>query len=459
MVAPTAEQLAILTEDRPGFLLVRGAAGSGKTTTALLRLRQLCTSRLARRARLGHTAPVRVLVLTYNRTLSGYIKKLAEESVPSDKGLELEVSTFAKWAVGLLGYPNVLDERLMRDVLRPYVAKLSQDNDFLIDEVDYLLGRFAPGDLSSYVTARRDGRGTSPRMETPMRLRLLNEVVLPYQQYKQVQQVLDWNDVAHQAGLVESAAWDVVIVDEAQDFSANQARAVVRHLAPDFNATFVIDATQRIYARYFSWREAGVHEYRHRKLENNYRNTRQIAAFAQPLVVGLPLDDDGSLPDFSSCSKDGELPMVLRGRYSQQIQYVIEYLKNQVDLSKESVAFLQPRGGGFFNELRAQLDVNELKYCELTRKSSWPTGDAAIALCTLYSAKGLEFDHVIVPGLSQLVTPHGAEEGDSQLDALRRLVAMGIGRARRTVHVGFKESEASTLIGMLDPATYRMVDL
>ena len=39
-VKPTPEQLTVITDPRPGAVVVRGAAGSGKTTTALLRLRQ-----------------------------------------------------------------------------------------------------------------------------------------------------------------------------------------------------------------------------------------------------------------------------------------------------------------------------------------------------------------------------------------------------------------------------------
>ena len=46
--AYTSEQLMILTDDGAGFRLIRGAAGSRKTTAALMRIRQLCSARLAR---------------------------------------------------------------------------------------------------------------------------------------------------------------------------------------------------------------------------------------------------------------------------------------------------------------------------------------------------------------------------------------------------------------------------
>jgi len=61
--------------------------------------------------------------------------------------------------------------------------------------------------------------------------------------------------------------------------------------------------------------------------------------------------------------------------------------------------------------------------------------------------------------LNQEVTIHGAEEGNDQLNMLRRLLAMGIGRARQSVVIGYKPSEASTLIGFLDPDTFEEVEL
>lgn len=94
---PSPEQLAVIDRQAPGPLVVRGAAGSGKTTTALLRLK-LTVRYWQRRVRDGHMeGPVRVLVLTYNRTLRGYIAELARDQM-SGGDVALEISTFAKWA-------------------------------------------------------------------------------------------------------------------------------------------------------------------------------------------------------------------------------------------------------------------------------------------------------------------------------------------------------------------------
>jgi len=458
-VAPNPEQLPILLDTKPGALLVRGAAGSGKTTTALMRLKQLCGTWLSRRRRLGITDPVRVLVLTYNRTLEGYIAQLAADQVTADPNLHLEVRTFGKWATELLPSISILDHDDQVRLLKPLCRPLAIDTDFLIDEVDYVLGRFPHHALGSYIGKRRIGRGAAPRMDTPRRQQLLDDVIDPYMAEKQKRGVLDWNDIAVAALSVPALPWDVVVIDEAQDFSANQVRTVLAHLATDHSITFVMDAVQRIYPRFFAWAEVGVKLNDTHTLKVNHRNTKQIAAFARPLVEGLPMEDDGALPDFNATGRDGPLPTVLAGIYSAQIDYMIDHILEKVDLTKESVAFLQPRGGNWFSYLQQALRRAGVDWVRLTRASTWPGGNESVALCTLHSAKGLEFDHVFLPGLNQEVTPHGAEAGDAQLESLQRLVAMGIGRARTTLMLGYKPREQSTLVSLLKPGTYDLVTL
>jgi superfamily I DNA/RNA helicase len=456
-VTPTSEQLPILGDIKPGVIVVSGAGGSGKTTTALLRLRQLCSSRLARRTRMGVSEPVRVLVLTYNTTLQGYIAELARTQVAGDAGLILTVSTFSKWARELVGDVRVLDHAEIDRVVRPRLEAALAPNtplDYFIDEVEYVLSMFLPDDLSDYLTLKREGRGASPRVDGPMRSRLLDEVISPYIDYKISRGVMDWNDLAVAAIDSQGPSYDVVIVDESQDFSANQVRAVLAHTATDCSVTFVIDAMQRIYPRHFTWSQVGVSVRQVYRLTRNHRNTKQIAAFARPLVEDLTLEDDGSLPDLDACLEDGPKPEVVSGTYSAQINYMLDRIIETVDLTSESVAVLQARGGGWFNFTRTALRSKGIPYCELTRQSEWPTGVANLGLSTIHSAKGLEFDHVLIPGLNQEVTPHGDEEGDGSFESLRRLLAMGVVRARRSVRLGYKPGEESTLLSLLDPKTY-----
>ena len=376
--------------------------------------------------------------------------------------LELEITTFGKWSTSALPAGQLLTQKQTESLLRRFGKDIPLSEDFLCNEVDYLLGRFLPEDLSAYLTCRRERRGVSPRVEKPLRERLLSEVVAPYSAWKQENDRADWNDLAVALAREDHFdSYDVVIVDEAQDFSANQVRAVMNHLAEDYSMTFVLDSAQQIYPRHFTWREVGIEIRPNQRfqLSRNHRNTVEIAAFAFPLLMGLELDDDGTLPDFESCTTHGRTPIVVQGRFNRQMDFVIDYLGREIDLASESVAFLHPKGGGWFDRVRERLGDAGLRFVEISHRSDWPPGSTNIALSTLASAKGLEFDHVFIIGLNQEVTPHGADPRDSLLDNLRRLVAMGIGRARNSVVLGYKAEEASTIIQHLDPATYDRIDL
>ena len=469
-VTPTREQLQLIGDVKPGFRLIRGAAGSGKTTTALLCLQGLIRARLSRRQRLGHEVPVRVLVLTFNRTLEGYIGELARRDAPDDDALDLEVSTFARWARLLVGNVDIAGRDETSAMLLPQLqgSATSRQREFLMEEVHYILDRFrydpcrfTTKSLSEYLTIVREGRGSAPRVTRPTREKLIQEVIPAYMDAKRERGQIDWSDLALLSAEAEpNRLYDVVVVDEAQDFSANQVRAILRHLQDSHSTTFVLDAIQRIYPQFFKWPEVGIAagprmSYR---LRENHRNTAAIAAFAHPLVKGLAQEDDGTLPDFSACHRPGSKPRVIAGNYSDQLRIMLDRLDRKADLRKESAALLQPLGGGWFDEARRVLSRRGIPYCELTRQKEWPKGPERVALCTIHSAKGLEFDHVLLPGLSQQVTPHGPETGDADLERLRRMLAMAVGRARNSVMVGYKPGEESSLIGLLDPSTYKLIE-
>lgn len=406
--------------------------------------------------------PVRVLVLTFNRTLRGYINQLARDQVENSAELQLEVETFAGWALNLLGRMPLqerTDSRAWTEDLLLQSGISGANLDYFVNEIEYILGRFHPDQRELYLRATRSGRGRAPMVTQQMRTKLLAEVIQPYEDRKWKRGRIDWHDLALAAAAIPSRGYDIVVVDESQDLSANQLRAILAHLAEDHVTTFIIDAMQRIYPQSFQWRELDIEMRPHTvfTLRRNHRNTTEIARFASSLVRDLPQEQDGALPEERACREGGRRPEVVAGTYGGQLDFMLSRIQQFLH-AQETVAILHPKGGGWFKHTRRVLRGHNVAYCELTAERDWPTGPELVALSTIHSAKGLEFDHVLLPGLNQEVTPHGDEDGDGTLDSLRRLVAMGIGRARRTVTLGYKPGEQSTLIDLLDRTTYDLVE-
>lgn len=462
-VRPTPEQLPILQDYRPGFVLIRGAAGSGKTTTAVLRLRHVTGVWASERDREQTEKPVRVLVLTYNRTLRGYVEELVEAQLDLSR-FDLNLSTFGRWARDAIGRPEIIGGPRRSSKLWELGFALGYSRDFLAEEVDYVLGRYMPDTLGDYYADpqhpyyERRGRGPAPRVDRGQRERLVGDVIEPYNRWKAEEGLLDWADVAVKMAerrVNRDEEWDIAVVDEAQDFSANQVRGLKRHLANSHSTTFVLDAIQRVYPRGFGWPEVGIDLSHSYQLRRNHRNTRQIAAFARPLVEDLPRDDDGTLPDFESCEEQGDLPVVVPGRFERQMAWVIERIRRVAP--GESLALLHAKGGGWFDFPTGRLKAANVDFVDLQRREEWPQGPEQVGLSTLHSAKGLEFDHVVLLGLAAEQMPHGPEENDTQLNNHRRLVAMAIGRARKTVALTYKPGEESRVIHLLDPDTFREV--
>ncbi len=454
----TPEQLRIIGDTRVGIEIIRGAAGSGKTTTALLRLRNLSDMFKSQHLRTGITSPVKALVLTYNRTLRGYVEALAKEQASRSGGVQLSVSTYAQWAVQLTNNPKIYSYR--SNTILGYARQrgIKLQKEFLFSEIEYILGRFSPNNYVSYLDIERTGRGIAPRIDRITRERLL-AVISDYRGAIKKIGKIDWEDLPQRVSALPTENYEIIVVDEAQDFSANQLRSVVKHLAPISALTLVLDTAQRLYPRGYTWAEAGIdpRQARFYRLEQNHRNTIEVANFARGLLSGLTVDDDGTLPDLKHATRHGPLPLVLLGRYSDQLEVAVSHIKEQIDLGEDTVAFLHPLG--WFDQLRKRLNTEHLEYEEITRERDWPTSSANIALCTMHSAKGLEFDHVIIIGLNAEVTPHGEGADDDQLVTLRRLLAMAVARARKSVILGYKPSEASSLVAYFPADTFEERDV
>lgn len=460
-IRASAEQLRIISTNQPGAELIRGSAGSGKTTTALLRLNSLSNMMRARKDRVGDINPVRVLLLTFNRTLAGYVRALAESQI-NNLTHNIEISTFAKWSLSKLGLTTV-----QADPARRYLVQLANsfeglDPSYITQEVEYILGRFEPENIENYIGSERTGRGALPRVDVGLRRRILDKVVYPYLHYLDQKSWLDWNTLAIKMRRdIRSLHYDIIIVDESQDFSANEIRAITHHLAEDHAVTFVIDTAQRIYARGFTWVEAGVNitSNRSHRLQENHRNTKEIAAFASGILDGITVDTDGVLPNLNAAQTRGPLPQVISGKYSQQISWAVQYIRQNVDLKNETVGFLKPEGGNWFATIKAELNTAGIDFVDMQRNPDWPEGDANVAISTFHSAKGLEYDHVIILGFNQENTRFGDEERTDQIQVLRRLLAVAVARARKQVIVGYKPGEESRLTDYFKAKTYEEVAL
>ena len=149
---------------------------------------------------------------------------------------------------------------------------------------------------------------------------------------------------------------------------------------------------------------------------------------------------------------------MLKGRFPQQVTYAVNDIKNNINLKTETVAFLHPKGwfkskGGLVN----QLTLAGINHTILTSVSDWPDGDENVALLTMSSAKGLEFDHVFILGLDQDTTSCVDGIDDDTRNFYIRLFAVACSRARKTLTIGAINENPSFLLNIADNSTYKEI--
>jgi superfamily I DNA/RNA helicase len=395
--------------------MVRGGAGTGKSTVALYRVRALLRQPSA-------TGKETVLFTTYTRTLeSASLQLLAQILTPAEMG-RVRVATADELVREIVGRKRALGrvERKPREVL----AGLREDflpsgptmferqlrrraldkipDRYLFEEILWIIEGREIATLDAYLATPRPGRGVAlgAKMRTAV-----------WEVYQALRARLAADNAETFGALRREAAelvraggpaprFDYVLVDEAQDLPP-VVLSMLAHLAKSPEGLFfAADTKQLIYARGAGWSSADPRlQFKGRSavLSRNYRSTGEIDAAAFALLepeADEPLEASTSL-------HSGPMPVLLRGaaerREGHWAARFIRQMARHLRVQSHASAVLVPEkaiGQKLASELSAAgmaARFFEGRELDLTAP--------VVKVLTLHSAKGLEFPIVVVCGI------------------------------------------------------------
>lgn len=409
-----AEQFALITGPESGVVVLRGSAGSGKTTVALHRVAYLCYEHPQR------FPPGRVLVMVWGRALRDYVAHV----LPA-LGVEgVRVTTWEEWArTQVLRHFPRLPNRVADDTPEP-VTRL---------KVHPLL----PELLAEHVRARK-GRATVEQVvddwatlltRPDVAQALLGAEGSP----RAMERALDWciaqssavlawmegdRDVDARLDPEDDAlllrAWQLrmgpltdignnriryahLVIDEVQDFSPVEVQVLLGAVAEPKSVTLAGDTQQHIAGvqGFSSWSgflaRAGLPASSTATLKVSYRSTHPVTRFA--LHVLGPLAERDEVPE---TRRDG--PPVEIFRFSDH-GAAVAFLAGELKALRAreplaNVALLTPDAELsrlYFEGLEAA-ELDGLRLVERQRFAFAPGVDVVEAS----EVKGLEFDYVVI---------------------------------------------------------------
>ena len=447
---PVGRQLEVLYLPANGHTVVLGTAGSGKTTLAILRTLYLADPST------DHCG--RTLLVTFNRCLVTYMKHLAETIRQS-----VDIRNYHHFARGYLDYRGKLppqsicrpEERLRFIRLAVSEARadgvqspmLRRSEEFLDEEFQWIQQHGIASE-EGYVAAERIGR-TATRVARVERPALFDLYKRYLNQRQQGGKSYDWDDLA--SAVIRELQSDQskrryrhVIIDEGQDFSPEMLRSLADAIPENGSLTFFGDIAQQIYGHRMSWRSAGLTATKIWRFKENYRNTKQISQLALALAAMPNFPDDPDLIEPTAPVADGPSPALVRlASESEEREFAVSRATELAQTGTVAILFRtrdQERTFRQYLPSEATRLHRELK--------QWPSGPG-LFYGTYHAAKGLEFDTVFLPFLSDKCWPHPSDVKllGEQEAAVRnsRLLYVGITRARSTLVLTYSGCVTSLL--------------
>ncbi len=132
---------------------------------------------------------------------------------------------------------------------------------------------------------------------------------------------------------------------------------------------------------------------------------------------------------------------VLKGAgYGRYLEQLAGEDRERAKSWAEQAAWLKEDAGGY-ESLSKWLEAQEAYARALDRKqrpeADGRTGREAVRLMTVHGAKGLEFDHVLLPDCNEGVFPHGTLLSEQEIEEERRIFYVAMTRAKESLEMSF----------------------
>lgn len=445
---PEGKQVDVLYLSDEDNIVVLGTAGSGKTTIALVRAINMAKN---------YPDDI-VLILTYNRTLIKYMEFILEDSPKN-----LLIQNYHKLARGYLNSRGKMEtnailqskNKLIAEALDKVKNKYPDENtlerhmDIFIDEIEWIQ-KMGIMDQETYIKIERTGRRDA-------RILRKNRIYFyeVYQQYVDLRNkrgyLYDWDSIA--TAVFEEAQRDdtekrykYILVDEGQDFSPMMLKSLSMLVSKDGSINFFGDENQQIYGSRISWRSAGLNNVKIWKLEKNYRNKSGVGKLAKA-ISELPFFEIDENDKIDSIVPDvvGPNPLVIKCRDKKEEIESLMGLVDNSDVSRTKAVLVKTREDV---NLIASIFAEKGTEHTILKKDmgKWKNTDN-LHIGTYHSAKGLEFDLVFLPFMSDRYMPTEEEiaKYGSKQDALVKFVKL--------IYVSVTRAKSGVIITYVDKLT------
>ena len=444
-------------------LLIKGTAGSGKSIVLMQRAIRL------RKQAISEHRQGDVLILTYTNALVSNLSQTVGSALMNNE--HIRVSTLDSAALkayrSIWGQNNpIIDFSVSgRDKKLEYIRKAKQaiknrfpgsrilqlPEEFLDEEFQWIKGSDIHS-LEEYKRSGRSGRGSTLRFseaDYTAAFQLFNEYNRQLHNSCEMDRLDIFSElVQHSNKLPDNNKTEYILIDEAQDLQP----VIIKFakLMAKRSITIACDSAQKIYSGSFSLRNLGI-EIRGRaskSLSSTFRNTKEISMLAASLYKIIKekdsADPNGEFTDPTATSRRGEKPRFIQcDSVNLEEDNFVRLIQKCLEEEKVTIGVLY-RSKNERSVIEQWLQNGSIDYQRITGRAERNIFYKPVRLCTMHSAKGLEFDIVVIPLFQKSIIPDestllGLDETEKEtvINKERKLVYVSLTRPKERLYVTF----------------------